>query len=335
MSHSIPRAADLATLVAARYGLPSVSVRLLRPGVSDVFEVRSGARRYILRAYRAGWRGDEDIGWECDLLWHLAASGVRVSTPVADLDGAPLVPVQAPEGRRQLLLLTYAEGQLTRPGQSKGAKPSVTGLAEDYGRAAAAIHASADSFTSPHRRFALHAEHLLWRPLRTIVPYLADRPRDRTWLERTVDALADQVARTRYEMDWGPCHGDLTGENAALSDGGLTVFDFDCGGPGWRAYDIGVFAWSMANQGHGKGPVDRFLAGYRAVRELEKVDRQMIAVFRAVREVWFTGLLIENADDWGHGQVDDDALDGRLELLRGFMKDPALTAGTPGRQGRD
>ena len=39
-------------------------------------------------------------------------------------------------------------------------------------------------------------------------------------------------------------HGDLQGYHANVGpDGMLTFFDFDCGGYGYRAYDLAVFVW--------------------------------------------------------------------------------------------
>jgi Ser/Thr protein kinase RdoA (MazF antagonist) len=49
---------------------------------------------------------------------------------------------------------------------------------------------------------------------------------------------------SREDLEVGSCHGDLHGWNAHIDQNmALTVYDFDCCGVGWRAYDIAVFRW--------------------------------------------------------------------------------------------
>jgi Ser/Thr protein kinase RdoA (MazF antagonist) len=196
----------------------------------------------------------------------------------------------------------------------------VSDYAEAYGVLAAQIHRAADGFRSPYRRFPLDAEHLLWRPLRAADPLLAERPADRDWLHATVGLLQDRFAAVAGDLTTGPCHGDLTGGNAVVDGDGLTMFDFDSGGPGPRAYDLGVFVWSTRLQGRPAQDVARFLAGYERVRPLSPAERAALDLFAAVREVWFIGLQTENAPDWGYGLADDDFLTQRLAFLRQLVE---------------
>ncbi|XVQ07295.1 phosphotransferase enzyme family protein [Spirillospora sp. CA-255316] len=320
VTHSIPEAEGLAEVVAKGYSFNSVSgVRFHRRGLSDVYTAVCDSAPYVVRVYRHGWRSDSDVRWEAELLRHLTACGVPVTTVVPSADGDAFLPLAAPEGRRQLMLLTFAEGRQLREGHSKGSMISVSEHAEDYGALAARIHAAADTFRTPHHRFALDLDHLLRRPLRAADPLLADRPGDRRWLRETVEFLAAEIDMLSSDLDWGPCHGDLTGGNAVVADG-LVMFDFDSGGPGWRLYDLGVFAWSTALQRRPESDLDRFLAGYQAVRPLPTPNREAVTLFSAIREVWFIGLQTENAPDWGYGLADDDFLTRRLELLRSLVE---------------
>lgn len=321
-THSILDAGALSAVVAARYPVSGdVEARLVRRGLNDVYELRAAGNRYMLRVCRTGWRADEDVAWEGELLDHLAAAGVPVTVFEPTTDGQPFVAAQAPEGRRQLVLLSFADGSLVREGKPKGTKPSVTEFPEQYGELCAKVHAGADSFTTRHSRFALDAEHLLWQPLRAIEPFLADRHADRDWLVDVVRSLAEQIDATAATVDSGPCHGDVTGGNAVLRDGALTLFDFDSGGPGPRAYDLGVFAWSMRLQQAPPDTGNRFLAGYQRVRPLSDATRTAIPLFAAVREIWFMGLQAGNAPDWGYGLADDDFFDARLRFLDSLCED--------------
>lgn len=315
-THSILDADALATLIARHYQLDTaVDVSLIRRGLNDVYQVASGSGRHILRVHRAGWHVDGDLYWERELLDHLASGGVSVTTVVPTWDDQPFLAVQAPEGRRQLMMFTFADGRLVREGRAKGSKPSVTEFPERYGALSARVHARADTFTSAHRRFSLDVEHLLWRPWRAIAPLLRQRRADHDRLLGSVRQLAARVEAMCGELEHGPCHGDLTGGNAVLEAGELTMFDFDSGGPGPRAYDLAVFAWSMRLQRAPAGTVDGFINGYRQVRRLRDTDLAALPVFEAVREVWFMGLQSENAPDWGYGLADDDFFDYRLGFL--------------------
>jgi Ser/Thr protein kinase RdoA (MazF antagonist) len=51
----------------------------------------------------------------------------------------------------------------------------------------------------------------------------------------------------RKKPEYGNCHGDHHGYNVNIDKNGtMTVFDFDCYGYGWRAYDISVFLWNRS-----------------------------------------------------------------------------------------
>jgi Ser/Thr protein kinase RdoA (MazF antagonist) len=315
-THSILDADALGALVAQQYELADVSrTRLIRPGLNDVYEVLFGEGRRILRVYRVGWRSDDDLYWERELLDHLFAGGVPVTVVEPTRYGQPFVSVRAPEGRRQIMMFTFADGLLVREGRAKGKKPSVVEFPERYGALCAAVHSRADGFVSTYPRFALDSDHLLWRPWQAIAPLLDKRSADRDRLLEIVRELAARAAAISDELDVGPCHGDLTGGNAVLNNGELTMFDFDSGGIGPRAYDLAVFAWSMRLQQAPAGTVERFMAGYRRVRPLAAADSAVIPLFEAIREIWFMGLQSKNAADWGYGLADDDFFDYRLGLL--------------------
>jgi Ser/Thr protein kinase RdoA (MazF antagonist) len=115
--------------------------------------------------------------------------------------------------------------------------------AEALGRALARMHSAADDFTSIHRRSPLDLDHLIQEPLRRAQSFVAHRPDEWTYLVRLGETLSERIAALASAgLDWGPCHGDATERNAHLADdGAATLYDFDSGGPGWRAYDLATF----------------------------------------------------------------------------------------------
>jgi Ser/Thr protein kinase RdoA (MazF antagonist) len=84
---------------------------------------------------------------------------------------------------------------------------------------------------------------LILSPVESVGPFLADRTGDREYLLKLANRLVAKLeALPMSSLEEGFCHGDHQGWNAHIKeDGTLTFFDFDCCGPGWRAYDIAAF----------------------------------------------------------------------------------------------
>jgi len=312
VSHSILSTAALLALVLPDYpiGTP-IDCKLLGCGLNDTYLVKTSAEQFILRAYRAIWRTVADIGYELDVLNHLDRSGVAVAAPVARRDGSFIHELYAPEGIRRVVLFQYAPGHELTQDQEQSYW---------YGQAAAAMHTATDGFTSAHQRARIDLAHLIDQPLAAIQPFLAHRPEDWEYLQQIAGKVRERIAGLPAEqLDSGFCHGDLHGGNAHIdAQKQITFFDFDCGGPGWRAYDIAVFRW---------GPWGRqietwqsFLKGYTERRPLRDLDLAAVPWFVAARHIWLLGLHTANSQDWGCGWMNDAYFDnggaGGLEFLR-------------------
>lgn len=283
--------------VAARYDLgDALDCRFWNPGVNDTYLVRTERGGYILRVYRQGLRSAADIAYELEHLLLLEARGLAVAAPVCQRDGSPFWSLNAPEGRRCAALFAYVAGAELKHTAAE---------TELYGATLAAIHTLTDGYTSRNARGALDGELLVTAPLRAIAPFLAHRPADWAFLERVAAAARARLAQLpRDTLDTGFCHGDPHGQNAHIApDGTLRFFDFDCCGPGWRAYDLATFRW---------GPVGRddsawaaFLAGYTLARPVSSADLEAVPLFVVLRHLWLWGLHASNADVWGCGWMND------------------------------
>lgn len=116
------------------------------------------------------------------------------------------------------------------------------------------------------------------------------------------------------------CHGDLHGANVYFNEGTLTHFDFDCGGYGWRAYDISVFLWAKV-RGREKEHFNNerwigFLDSYQKHKVLSENDLKAIPIFVAIREIWLMGLHTGNSHIWSCGWQNDDYFNTNLQFLR-------------------
>ncbi|GGJ87131.1 phosphotransferase enzyme family protein [Deinococcus aquiradiocola] len=283
VAFSILDPAALAAHLQEQYALQGpVSCELLSGGVNDTYLVRTAGEPVVFRLYRLGWRTETDVAWETALLAHLQAQGAEVSVALPDRTGRHQHWVSTPEGPRPGALFTFAAGR--SPWWREGSH------GHRFGASVATLHDAMETFDTPIKRFRLNLEHLIDTPLATVLPLLKDRPEDATYLAalgaRTRARLAELASQGLSE---GICHGDLHGGNVHVDDGMWTHFDFDCGGVGWRSYDIAVFWWSMST---GKQPAnvwDDFLDGYGQDR-LTPADRSALPWFVVARTLWLLGL---------------------------------------------
>jgi Ser/Thr protein kinase RdoA (MazF antagonist) len=263
----------------------------------------------MLRVYRAGWRTLSDVLYEIDVLLHLERKGIPVSTPVPRRDGSLVREVLAPEGPRIAVLFTFA------PGREPHDEP---GYDDRYGRAVASLHDALDDFSSLHPRFSLDFDHLLDQPLAAIRPLLQHRPDEWQYVEQLAERLHARLEALPLErLETGVCHGDFHGGNAHVDGETITFFDFDCCGPGWRAYEVAVFRWNASSlRRRAEPPWEEFLAGYTAVRPLADLDLAAVSIFVAIRHIWWVGLQCGDVRDWGLAFRGDRFFDQQLRFLK-------------------
>jgi Ser/Thr protein kinase RdoA (MazF antagonist) len=299
----------LAVWLESSYELGAVAACLfLHRGLNDSYLVEAARGRYVLRVYRSGWRSADEVAYEIAAIEHLGRKGVGVALPVRRRDGDAINWLTAPEDRRAAVLFTHAPGR------------ELDGSNEDsrrYGRAVAAVHAATDDFRTGHARFALDLDHLLTRPIESIRPFLRHRLADLDYVETIAAGLARRiVALPAGQMDRGFCHGDFHGDNAHIDERAVTLFDFDCCGPGWRAYDIAVFRWRWGDDEKGNERWAAFLEGYRSLRPIGERDLAAVPLFVAARAIWLRGLHAANTANWGRSWLNDAYWDRLLKGLR-------------------
>jgi Putative homoserine kinase type II (protein kinase fold) len=295
---------------------PPVACRLVRAYTNDVYAVTSGSgERFALKVYGAGWRTASEVRYEADLMAHLAARGLPVPLPLARTDGDILGRIDTPEGSRLAVLSAWAPGEKPRP-------PFSPALYVRFGEAIARMHALSDDFASPHERRPIDLRFLIDAPLVTILPRLAD-PADRADLSALAARLRGRIATFAAEgLDWGPIHGDASMDNLHVTvDGTIVLFDFDSGGPGWRAADL---------QGWAADPEHRekwraFRKGYTAVRpEFAPANWRAAPWLTAATDLWGIQVDLENRVLHQGPEPTARFLSERVRSLR--EREPALLA---------
>jgi Ser/Thr protein kinase RdoA (MazF antagonist) len=301
----------LKRIVASSYDLGNIlEVRFLQFGLNDTYLVKTQKlEKFILRVYRHGWRSGSDVAYELDALNHLHQQGVSVSVPIPQKDGQLMRELLAPEGTRFMVLFSFAPGQQINYDDLQSSA---------YGSAVAETHNAMQDFSSPHRRFELDLEHLLETPLRIIRPFLEHRPDDLEYLNLLTEKIRSHLEQLPLDrLERGFCHGDFHGANAFIdADSKITLFDFDCGGIGWRAYDLAVFAWDCRL--HDKEPIAwmAFLRGYNELSKVPELDLKAIPLFIGIRQIWLMGLHFGFAHNVGFGWYGDGYLDRNIKFLK-------------------
>lgn len=295
--------------ISRAYALnPTVCV-LQRSFTNDVYVVETITGPYVAKVYGPGWRTAADIAYEVALLDHLEANGVAVTTAAPRRDGQSVHSLLMPEGIRYCVLFTYVPGETPK-------EPFTTQLYHRFGHAAGKMHQAADGFVSRVSRFQLDLAYLIDGPLAAIRPYLLHRPDDWDYLTRLAERIRTRIsALADHGLDWGPCHGDLTLDCFHLtSQGQLTFYDFDSGGPGWRALEFqGIYASALYN----KSDVwEAFHAGYTEVRPLGAVDLDAIPWCVLLYAIWSMGWAVSEWARWsGRWRVDDAYWNEKLRWL--------------------
>jgi Ser/Thr protein kinase RdoA (MazF antagonist) len=250
-----------------------------------------------------------------DALDHLRHKGVPAAYPLSRMAGGFLFEIKAPEGIRGVAVFVEANGHLLKYGEDSSS------LGAAYGKAVAAMHTAWEDFASPHPRFRLDLEHLIDGPVERVEPLLAHRPHDLDYLKRFAAAVRRRIVEIE-DLEIAYCHGDLQGLHAHVDDEGvLTFYDFDCGGFGYRAYDLAVFRWSFRFDDQELPRWEPFLEAYREHRTLADQDLEAVPLFVCARHVWHMGVHAQNAPHWGYGSLNDAYYDRRIGWLRALAED--------------
>ena len=318
--YSVFDAAFVSDLVARAWGWDSPRCTYWNRGHNDTYRVEAGRRCAYLRVSRHAWRTRGELEGEAALLRFVQRAGTPVATAIRTRAGESVLAVTAPEGTRHAMLFTEARGappKMDRDGCRR------------YGRLVAELHRATDRTRTHFERPVLDMAHLVTGPLEQLRPLLAHRPRDAAYLDRVGGLLAQSAVAQLPEGTpaVGVCHGDLHFGNLHRDTAGrLTLFDFDCSGRGWRAYDLAIFLWSRGRGFDRAARLARarqwnaFLDGYGDVRTPGAGELRGVERFVPIRHLWLLGVRARLDADFGRRWIGDARLDEHLAFIRGWMR---------------
>ena len=309
IAHSIFSDKDLATHISSIYNLSVTNCQLVKPLVSTTYEVSTSENKYILRIY-PHYHSTPFISSELDALLSIHQNGLNVSIPLPSSNGRYIVPIMAPEGQRQMVLFSFAEGiPLSRE------KNEI--YFREFGRLVGSIHTVFDGQTVSLSRPLLDKAVLIQEPLEHISKLYLRYVDELQFLNKVAESITFQLETlSRKNLHYGFCHGDLNSFNVHVNQKGLlTLFDFEYCGLGWHAYDLATFI-NTETSVH----TDLFLQGYQDVRPLTDEEKHFIPIFQIVQKIWMLGAGARVMHTMGTFMFTERLLKSTLDNIRNYQE---------------
>lgn len=319
VSQSVLDADALAAELAQRYELKGdVRCLLLSRGMNDIYRIEHAGDPYALKVARTGKSSDDEFAYEQAYVQHLAGEGIEVPEPIALADGYLFFSVDAPEGKRQIVMMRWLEG--TPFDHTVDAKD-----AHRMGAFLAQIHNATASFTTSHKKTVRSEPKLVER-----MPYLLgmarEQPEDHAYLERAAQSVLDGMAALDPKaVPSGACHGDLQCANVMqLTSGDLAVFDFSDCGDDPLAKDIAAFYWRNDFEGRPESINQAFVAGYDSVRPLSEEEKAAQPLFRLLRHLLITATMAQYVNRIGPVRGFDKNIGFYVDMIRRYGADAGV-----------
>lgn len=287
--HSVVDQMELGEAIRQRWGLSDpFQCELLTRGMNDVYLVRSGAKKYAARVWRAGVQSHARVNWELQFLNHLKAKGLPVVVALPDRSGDYTFSLDAQEGVRQVCLFEWAEGR------DFAVVPTID-RAERLGRLVGRMNIAAYDFKPAMRRPIDFATTEIRNNFWAVQMRLFGRPESElNFYEEVGEKIAAGLDKVYAAgIPYGAIHGDVHALNAFVDDQDqIAIFDFDTCGEAHYVHDLVSFTWANTifhdNRGM-KGLNDdinaAYTAGYEAVRPLTAQERAHLPLFLAAKEI--------------------------------------------------
>lgn len=303
--HTILEAKALGREIQRRWALPDpFHCELLVRGMNDVYQVKTGGKRYAARVWRANYtrRGGND--YEMQFLAFIKARGIPVAAGLPLPDGRYLATLDGPDGARDLALFEWVEGTLLF------SHPDRVPLARRAGELLGRMHVVARDFHYDNPRYGDFAEGIREK-FRFVAEIAAHRPDDVAFWKKCADRIV--AAREKLDRDslpWGVTHSDLHPHNVMIApDSSVILMDFDGCGEDFLAQELAVLAWAGRKNGFPEDAVQSFLAGYDSARPRTDEERALEPLFIATKEMRLLCGFAANVNAVGHAAFRHPNLD--------------------------
>ncbi len=275
---------DLSSLVkylSEIYSLPEpLHCHFFRNGLNDVYKVTDNTgSNYFLRVSLAGVHTISEIEEEIEWIIACRSAGLDVVEPIPCRSGSYVMELVAPEGTRPAVL--FREIRNTPAGDPET-------LYKNLGQLIAGLHIVPAESRKSSWRPMIDQTLLSTHPLELLKPYLSHRMTDYEFMVRTNSILWNFITEELKEDPtvYGICHGDIQPGNYYFHGEKPVLFDFDCMGYGYYAYDLGVLLANLTfadNDIYKKSIWAKVLEGYSSVRPLKSQEVRSAYAFAALQ----------------------------------------------------
>jgi Ser/Thr protein kinase RdoA (MazF antagonist) len=300
------------------YGLDSLlACKLWIRGLSDIYLVETRDANYVLRVSHAQWRSATEVQFELAFLDHLRQGGVSVASPLQTVAGSLALELAAPEGMRHAALFPFAPGEIP-PGDLSLLQAAL------LGQTLAQVHVASKDFWQPCHRPALTLENLLHDSVDRLLPFFAHQPQDQDYLQGLRSQLQARLGHwSQEDPQWVVCWGDPHSGNVHFTTDpngahGITLFDFDQCGYGWRVFDIAKFLQTSLRTGMSYSLRQAFLQGYESGSPLEDWELEALPDWVQVAHLWSWALRLGATQLHSHSEFDQRYFNQRLHQLKSF-----------------
>ncbi len=278
-------------------------------GLSDIYLVEAGDRRYVLRVSHAHWRSKAEIEFELELLAFLHKNYIPVAHPLTTNDGQLAIEIPALEGKRYAALFTYAAGQVAIGDLNKA-------QAQKLGETLARLHGTAQNFNCHIDRPHLTIEYLLDDSLRDLSPFLNGATR--AYMNDAIAQIKEQICHLPKTFPiWSVCWGDPHSGNVHFTEANeITLFDFDQCGYGWRSFDIAKFLQVTLRAGISPIVRKAFVQSYQSVQPLEDIELTCMQPLIQVAQIWQWAISVKHSIVHNHSKLDDSYFHQRFEHFK-------------------
>ncbi|WP_069661348.1 phosphotransferase enzyme family protein [Arcticibacter eurypsychrophilus] len=320
---SILSADHIGLLVANKYGLADdVSCTLLKTGINHSYLVEDITSKFVFRLYSLNWRSDLEINEEIRLLNVLKEKGISVSFPLKDVDDNYIQYLEAPEGMRQGVLFSFAEG-------NKQLNFSAD-LHLKVGEEMARIHQA--TFNLKLERVTYTPKIVLEDSLLKLQKFLAADSDEIAWMVAAQQYLLNEINKADLtQLRSGSVHLDIWFDNMNITnDGQITIFDFDFCGNGWLCYDIAYYILQLHSTekdiSQSDLKVEYFLRGYESVTKITDEERRMLPIIGVSLYFFYLGVQCQRYDNWSNVFLSETYLKRFINVMvRKFFEENVST----------
>jgi len=279
----------LLTALNDRYDIKIKTCRLWSNSVNDVYTLCTEIGTLYLRISQAKRYSRIDFEEELHIIITLHKNGVSACTPIAARNNEYIWEINAPEGTRYAVLFNEAKYTFSGERQIQ---------LYNLGVMLATLHTVADEQQFKVSREPLLFYQLAAHPLEMLKEPLINRQEDYVFLQTSSETLWKFIKERLKEETpyYGYCHGDMHSGNVIFDGERPQIFDFDCMGYGYRAYDICIFIWNEIFGKEGYIAPDewvKYIEGYSSIRKLSEHELSCIPAFAALRQLWLMGLHLD------------------------------------------